>query len=153
MTSKVVLSIFSFFFITSLPLASETSNYECKDVKSNNSKRQICFPINHTCYDSHGRGDGIPVTVDCWTTGSRDCHNGSANWPMCAGGITTNICKDVRMGEVIASVCFPVNHKCYDPHGVGDGYPVETDCWTGGSRLCNKGTSNWPICAGGFLKR
>lgn len=38
-----------------------------------------------------------------------------------------------------------------DPHGIGDGNPIETDCWTGGSRLCHNGSTNWPSCAGGFL--
>ncbi len=56
-------------------------------------------------------------------------------------------CREIDDGRVI---CFPWDHICYDPHGIGDGVPIETDCWTGGSRLCNWSQAGWPECNGGW---
>jgi len=62
-------------------------------------------------------------------------------------------CKRVETGILkTQQVCFPIDHQCYDPHGIGDGNPIAVDCWTGGSRACNRGSANWPVCAGGFIK-
>jgi len=47
-------------------------------------------------------------------------------------------------------VCFPMGHVCKDPHGIGDGVPIEIDCWTGVTRACNQGSDNWPACMGGI---
>ena len=51
--------------------------------------------------------------------------------------------------EIEGLVCFPVDHKCYDPHGKGDGKKIEVDCFTGGGRVCNPTKENWPECNNG----
>ncbi len=61
-------------------------------------------------------------------------------------------CKDVLLEDMVVSVCFPEGHVCMDPHGIGYGKPIPTDCWDGGSRACNADTENWPTCAGGFIE-
>ena len=63
-----------------------------------------------------------------------------------------DICKEVSIDSQTVMACFPAGHICYDPHGIGDGVPTETDCWSGGGRLCHKGTEDWPTCAGGHFK-
>lgn len=62
-----------------------------------------------------------------------------------------DVCKEVSKDSQTMTACFPAGHICYDPHGIGDGVPTETDCWEGGGQLCHKGTANWPECAGGYL--
>lgn len=49
--------------------------------------RNVCFPVGHVCTDPHGIGDGVPIVVDCWTSGGQLCHPGNAEWPVCAGGV------------------------------------------------------------------
>ncbi len=56
-------------------------------------------------------------------------------------------CLEIFDGRVI---CFPEGHVCYDPHGIGDGVPVEVDCWGGNGRACHTGLDVWPACAGGW---
>jgi hypothetical protein len=56
-------------------------------------------------------------------------------------------CREIFDGRTI---CFPEGHTCYDPHGIGDGVPVEIDCHTGGSRMCHPNSELWPDCAGGW---
>jgi len=125
-------------------------NYECKQVQPwAESAVQVCFPVNHKCYDNHGIGDGKPIQIDCWSHGSRACNPSLENWPKCAGGIIANECKDVEIESKTEKVCFPVGHTCYDNHGIGDGVPVKIDCWTGVTRLCNKSSDKWPMCFGG----
>ena len=60
-------------------------------------------------------------------------------------------CKSIGESLDKKVICFEVGHVCIDPHGIGDGNPIPTDCWTGGSRACNSSRDNWPDCAGGFL--
>ena len=56
-------------------------------------------------------------------------------------------CEEIPDGRTI---CFPYGHVCYDPHGIGDGEPIEIDCWTEGSRGCNYTMPGWPGCNGGW---
>lgn len=56
-------------------------------------------------------------------------------------------CREVFDGRII---CFPEDHLCEDPHGIGDGVPVEIPCHTGGSRMCHPNSDVWPECAGGW---
>lgn len=56
-------------------------------------------------------------------------------------------CREVADGR---DICFPFGHVCYDPHGIGDGVPIEIDCWTGGARFCHPNLNEWPECAGGW---
>ena len=58
-------------------------------------------------------------------------------------------CRDLEDGR---TVCFPSDHVCSDPHGIGDGIPVAVDCWTGSGRGCNPSRENWPACAGGWIQ-
>ena len=56
-------------------------------------------------------------------------------------------CREIADGRVI---CFPEGHVCTDPHGIGDGVPIEVDCWTSGGQLCHPQNDGWPECAGGW---
>lgn len=56
---------------------------DCREIYDG---RVICFPEGQVCYDPHGIGDGVPVVIDCYTSGSRMCHPNSDTWPECAGG-------------------------------------------------------------------
>lgn len=59
---------------------------------------------------------------------------------------------ECRVLEDGRSVCFPIDHACQDPHGIGDGVAIEVDCWTSGGRMCNPSREIWPGCAGGWLQ-
>lgn len=50
-----------------------------------------------------------------------------------------------------AMICFPEGTICFDPHGIGDGVPVERDCWSAISRMCHPGVDRYPGCAGGTI--
>ena len=143
----VGLIIFCISFISQ----ASSSNLDCKEVNINGINSQVCFPVNHVCEDLHGNGNGTPIQINCFTEGTRLCHNGNENWPQCAGGFIANTCKKVLLNSTYESVCFPIGHTCVDPHGVGDGVPVKIDCFNGGTRSCHSGLKVWPSCAGGKI--
>lgn len=58
-------------------------------------------------------------------------------------------CKALDDGR---TACFPLEHVCTDPHGIGDGKPIVVDCWTSGGRMCHPSSEIWPVCAGGWLQ-
>ena len=64
-----------------------------------------------------------------------------------------DVCKRVEQNGKTVTACFPAGHVCLDHHGIGDGVPIETDCWEGGSGECyGNGSPTWPACAGGYLE-
>ncbi len=55
--------------------------------------------------------------------------------------------------DIEETVCFPKEHKCYDSHGIGNGDPIQIDCFTEVTPSCDPyRTRVWPNCAGGYLK-
>jgi len=59
---------------------------ECQNVTVKNVEKKVCFPKGKICRDPHGIGDGKPLVIDCFNSGSRMCHKNSKMWPECAGG-------------------------------------------------------------------
>lgn len=148
---KTLLKSILLFFLVNFYVGAAIGEYSCKIVKKNNNFTQVCFPIDQICVDEHGIGDGNPIEFDCFTGSTRLCHIENDNWPACAGGIETFSCRKVQIDSAIKKVCFPVGYKCMDLHGIGNGNPIEIDCFTEGTRLCHNGNGNgnWPACAGG----
>ena len=52
-----------------------------------------------------------------------------------------------------AIICFPEGTRCFDPHGIGDGVPVERDCWSAISRMCHPGVDRYPGCRAKPVRR
>jgi hypothetical protein len=84
---KVLAKIAFFALFLGQMAHASSSDYECKDMVVEGQSALVCFPIGYICKDPHGIGDGVAIETDCWDGGSRACHNGSKNWPACAGGI------------------------------------------------------------------
>ena len=68
-----------------------------------------------------------------------------------ATGAFAENCRVMKVRGDYKKVCFPEGHVCKDPHGIGDGRPIPTDCFTGGSRGCHRGWPTWPNCNGGWI--
>ena len=84
-------------------------NKECRLLKFGDVYKEICFPVGHKCYDLHGRGDGIPIQINCFTRGSRACNPSRDNWPRCNGGRVNRVIS----AEFPTARCSIKNHPSF----------------------------------------
>ncbi|MFK8137203.1 MAG: hypothetical protein AB8E15_02480 [Bdellovibrionales bacterium] len=147
---KLVFLMISTLLVYSTVNASEV-DYSCKSVDKNGARVKACFPFGHKCMDLHGIGDGNPIQIDCFSSGTRTCYPDLDNWPKCAGGILANECKEIEINGELKSVCFPVGKTCKAKGGFDIGTWKQIDCFESGTMSCYKGDENWPECIGGKI--